>query len=186
MNFREWLSESESRVFRIDPTKVDDFASNPKTYYFTQSYSGAVDDTSRPPEWAGGEHGNFSKGLFAGKYNDIISYMIPRDIPWLVAHTHPKPTLYFNGQNLQDIQNYRPYISSFNAEKFEKNTKSQGEYFAENPPKPIKQVQVKDPLRMLKNKYVVIPLQDAQELKDKFQELKEKGADFDAEGMEFT
>lgn len=186
MRFKEWLLESESRVFRIDPTKVSDFASNPKTYYFTKSGSGAVDNTSKPPAWAQGEQGTYRKGLFAGKYHDMISYMIPRDVPWLVAHTQPKPTLYFSSENTADIQNYKPYISSFDASKFEPLSKDgQGEFFAEKPPQPVKQAQIKNPLRILQNKFVVVPVKNAQELKSKLQELKDKNIGVDAEGLDF-
>lgn len=180
---REWYIESSDRVFRVDSEKIPKF--EPQNYYFNKDGSGSVDDTKKPPEWAKGTEGKFRSGLFAGNYNQIISYMIPRHIPWLMQHTSPKPTLYYNNQNRQEMMDYKPWITSFEANKFELLSKDgQGEYFAEKPPQPVKQVQIKNPMRVLENKFILVPLENLEALKNKYQEFKDKNISADAEALE--
>ena len=187
MKFKQWFLENDQRVFRIDPQKIDDFSKNLKTYYFMGPESGSVEDTSKPPEWAKGQQGEFKTGLFTGGYKNILSYLIPRHIPWVIEHTTPKKTLYYNKEDQQEIEGYSPYISSFDPKGFTKlDTSGQGEYFSENPPKPIKQAQIKNPLRILASQFNLVPLRNAAELQNKFREILSQGRSADAEGLEFN
>ena len=184
--FVQCLAENNP-VFRVDPQNIGDFSPQKRTYFFTQQGSGPVQDTSKPPDWAAGQQGEFKRGLFAGDYKDVLSYLIPRQIPWLIHHTKPKKTLYYNLQDQQEIQDYKPYISSFDPKDFTKlDRQGQGEYFSEHPPKPLKQAQIKNPLRILQQQFNLVPLKNLQELQDKYRELARQGQLVDAEGEEFN
>ena len=184
--FAQWLAENKP-VFRVDSQRIDDFSPEKRTYFLTQQGSGPVQDTSRPPDWAAGQQGEFKKGLFAGDYKDVLSYLIPRHLPWLVHHTKPKKTLYYNLEDQQEMQDYRPFLSSFDPKGFTKlDRQGQGEYFSENPPKPLKQAQIRDPLRILGQRFNLVPLKDLRELQDKHRELVMSGQPVDAEGEEFN
>ena len=180
------IIESAGFVFRIDPHQISDFSKSPKTYYFTDAGSGQVDNTAQPPEWAKGAQGQFRTGLFAGPFDQIISYLIPRHIPWLVAHTQPKRTLYYNQEDTGEMQSYAPVISSFRTDQFEQIGKDgQAEYFSDKPPIPSKQSVIKNPLRILQNHFELAPVPNLQALEETFDKLRAANIGVDAENIDF-
>ena len=181
-NFQEWL---ENRVFRIDPEKNDfDDHSKLKQYFFTKNGSGQTDSPNTVPDWGKSMEGSFKTGLFAGKYHDITSYLIPRNLPWILVPTFPKKTIYIRKQDVSSIQRYSPWISSFKQSDFQVlDREGQGEYFAEKPTKAHQQKQIKNNWRVLQSKFNVMPVDD---IMAKHQELKNKNIGFDAEGSMFV
>lgn len=181
--FVEWLKEN---VFRIDPEKRDfEDHSNLRQYFMTQNgESGPVPAPDTVPDWGKSLQGSFKTGLYAGKYHDIVSYLIPRDMPWILVPTNPKKTLYVRKQDIPAIQNYSPWISSFDKSQFQVlGREGQGEYFSEKPPKPSRQAQVKNPWRILQSKFSVQPVDD---IMATHKELVAKKIGFDSEGAIFV
>lgn len=183
MKFSKWL---ENRVFRIDPEKRDfDDHSNLRQYFITQNgESGPVPAPNTVPDWGKSLQGSFRTGLYAGKYHDIVSYLIPREMPWILVPTKPKKTLYIRKQDVPAIQKYSPWISSFKQDDFQTlGREGQGEYFTEKPPEALKQTQIKNTYRLLQNKFIVNPVDN---ILATHKELKDKNIGFDSEGALFV
>lgn len=184
MKFKKWL---QNRVCRADAKKID--FSDPKgmRQYFllgNGNQSGPTPSHNKKPKWAKNKKGKFKTGLYAGKFEDIISYTIPRDIPWLVTHDDSKDKLYIHKKDLARIKKYRPWITCFDKQEFKPlSRKGQGEYFTEKPPVTQKQMEIKDPFSLLKSRFEIVLVDD---LLKKFQELKKKKIKFDAEGDMFV
>lgn len=179
MKFAKWL---ENRVFRIDPEKRDfENHSNLRQYFMTNNgESGPTPSRDVVPDWGKSLQGSFKTGLYAGKYHDIVSYLIPRELPWILVSTNPKKTLYIRKQDVPAIQKYSPWISSFKQSDFEVlGREGQGEYFTEKPPQAQKQTQIKNTWRVLQSKFNVYPVDD---ILATHKELKNKNIGFDAEG----
>ena len=175
--FHEWL---ENRLFRIDPERRNFSIQSLGNYAFVRDGSGRIDDPNNLPSWAKG--GQIKRGLFAGEYSQVLSYMIPRNIPYIVAETGSRPTLYINKKDLQTIQAYRPWISSFNRNLFS-NTGKEGreEYFSDQPSQPLKQTQMKkDPMSMLKKNYDIQLVDDVALVRKR---LDIQGSKYEAEGL---
>lgn len=182
-NFSDWL---ENRLFRVDPERRDfEKHSNLRQYFITnKGESGPVSSPNVIPDWGKSLEGMFKTGLYAGRYHEVISYLIPRELPWIIVPTKPKKTLYIRKQDIKNIQEYSPWISSFNQNDFETlDRDGQGEYFTEKPPKALKQIQIKNPWRILQNNFIVIPVDD---IMDTHKELKNKKIGFDSEGSFFV
>ena len=182
MNFKQWLKIREN-VFRIDPEKRD-FSLQPRHYFITpDGQSGSVPTKDTIPDWGKNLKGVTKTGLYAGKYHDILSYLIPRELPWILVPTTPKKTLYVRDIDVKKIQEYHPWISSFDQNKFQALSRDgQGEFFSEMPPKPIKQIQIKNPYKILNKEFNLIPVKDIVAKND---ELKSKNIGFDSEGEIF-
>jgi hypothetical protein len=150
------------------------------TYAFVQNGSGRIDDPNNLPAWAKG--GQMRRGLFAGKYDQILSYLIPRGIAYVIADGVSKKTLYINQKDLASIKAYRPWVSSFDKASFSDTGKEgRGEYFSDGPGTPVKQAQVKkDPISILQNKYDLRPVDDVRAVLD---DLVRKGVNHEAEGL---
>lgn len=179
MRFGEWL---ENRVFRIDPERRDfEDHSGLRQYFMTnKGESGPTPSRDVVPDWGRSLEGSFKTGLYAGKYHDVVAYLIPRDMPWILVPTNPKKTLYVRKQDVPSIQRYSPWISAFKQNDFQMlGREGQGEYFAERPPKAHRQVQVKNAWRLLQAKFDVRTVDD---INATYKELKAKNVGFDAEG----
>jgi len=181
MKFNKWL---ENRVFRIDPEKRDfDDHSNLRQYFVTQNGESGPAPSGVVPDWGKSLKGSFKTGLYAGKYHDIVSYLIPRELPWILVPTSPKKTLYVRKQDVSLIQKYSPWISSFKQSDFETlGREGQGEYFTEKPPKAVKQVRIKNAWKVLQSKFLVYAVDD---ILATHKELVTKKIGFDSEGEIF-
>lgn len=92
--FSDWL---EGRVFRVDPDRRNfEDHSGLRQYFMTQTgQSGPVSLPDTIPNWGKSLKGSFRRGLYAGKYHDVVSYFIPRELPVdTSAHFSKKNTLY--------------------------------------------------------------------------------------------
>jgi hypothetical protein len=187
MKFNEWL---ENRVFRIDAEKRD-FGdhSNLRQFYITNNgESGPTSAPNEVPNWAqtpqGPTPGRFRSGAFAGKYHNIVSYLIPRKMPWILVPTKPKKTLYIRQQDVQVVKDYKPWISAFKKTDFEElGREGQGEFFTEKPPVAHKQSQIKDTWRLLQNNFSLQPVSD---ILATHKQLMAQNIGFDAEGEIFV
>ena len=182
MNFKTWLKIREN-IFRIDPEQRD-FSQQLRHYFITpDGQSGSVPTKDTIPDWGKNLKGVIKTGLYAGKYHDILSYLVPRELPWILVPTTPKKTLYVRDIDVKKIQEYRPWISSFDQNKFQSLSRDgQAEFFSEMPPKPIKQIQIKNPYKIINKEFNLIPVKDIVAKND---ELKSKNIGFDSEGEIF-
>lgn len=183
MNFKKWFDQ---RVCRADAEKLD--FRNPagmQQYFIAKNGdSGATPNYNEKPLWAINKKGKFKTGLFAGRFEDIISYLIPRDIPWLVVHDTPKDKLYLHKKDLPKIKKYKPWITCFDEKEFKRlGRDGQGEFFTEKPPKSQERVKINDPLTLLEKRFTIKLVDD---LLQKSKELKKKKIGFDAEGTMFV
>lgn len=183
MSFRKWF---DRRVCRADAKKIDFSDPDGMQQYFVAKNgdSGATPYHNKKPSWAKNKKGEFKTGLFAGRFEDIISYLIPRDIPWLVVHGSPKDTLYLHKKDLAGIRKYRPWITCFDEKEFKPLQKDgQGEFFTEKPPESQEQIQINDPLSLLEKRFKIKTVDDLLQIS---KELKKKKIGFDAEGTMFV
>lgn len=175
--FHEWLEN----LFRVDRERLD-FSNQDSlgNYAFVRNGSGRVDDPNNLPAWAKG--GQMRRGLFAGRYKQVLSYMIPRNIPYVVAGSGARPTLYLNKKDLPAIKSYRPWLSSFEKGDFSDTGKDgREEYFSEKPGRPIRQAQMKkDPISILQKNYEIQLVDDVALIR---KDLDARGVDNEAEGL---
>jgi hypothetical protein len=187
--FFEYL---EGRLWRVDPSRVSDFGSNIRSYAILKGSggSGAYDPyVDEEPEWLKGNEYDVRRGLFATDYKRALAYLIPRDVPWIrygVNRNNGKPILYLDYKDSPRINSYRPYLHSFDMDGFEKldtgdDPDKAGEYFSENPPKPVIKRRVNNVLDYLRKFYVVKFVNDLVGLSKR---MEEAGKDFESEGIE--
>lgn len=180
----------EKYVYRID-SKQRNFGdqSNHRQFYITHTgESGPTSTPNQVPDWAqtpqGTTPGSFKSGIFAGKYHNIVSYLIPRQLPWILVPTNPKKTLYIRQQDIPAIKDYKPWISTFKQSDFEElGREGQGEYFTEKPPTPHKQSQIQNAWRLLQSNFSVQPVNDILATQ---KQLIAQNIGFDAEGEIFV
>jgi hypothetical protein len=191
-SFNEWLENREVSNFvsRIDAEKRDfGNQSNNREFYITRDgESGPTSARNEVPNWAqtpqGPIPGSFKSGIFAGKYHNIVSYLIPRKMPWILVPTKPKKTLYIRQQDVQVVKDYKPWISTFKKTDFEElGREGQGEFFTEKPPTAHKQAQVKNTWRLLQNNFLLKPVSD---ILSTHKQLMAQNIGFDAEGEIFV
>ena len=187
--FFEYL---EGMVWRVDPNRVSDFGSNIRSYAILKGSggSGAYDPSvDEEPEWLKGNEYDVRRGLFATDYKRALAYLIPRDVSWIrygVNRNNGKPILYLDYKDSPRINSYRPYLHSFDMDGFEKldtgdDPDQAGEYFSENPPKPVIKRRVNNVLDYLRKFYVVKFVNDLVGLSKR---MEEAGKDFESEGIE--
>jgi hypothetical protein len=183
--FFEYL---EGMVWRVDPNRVSDFGSNKRSYAILKGDggSGAYDPSvDEEPVWAKGKEYDVRRGMFATDYKRVLAYLIPRDVSWIrygIDSVEGKPTLYLDSKDRRQINSYRPYLSSFDMEGFEKlgTGEAAGEYFSENPPKPVNTKRVTTVLNTLRRFYVVKFVRDLVGFGNR---MHKEGKHFESEGL---
>jgi len=183
--FFEYL---EGMVWRVDPNRVSDFGSNKRSYAILKGdgVSGAYDPSvDEEPVWAKGKEYDVRRGMFATDYKRVLAYLIPRDVSWIrygIDSVEGKPTLYLDSKDRRQINSYRPYLSSFDMEGFEKlgTGEAAGEYFSENPPKPVNTKRVTTVLNTLRRFYVVKFVRDLVGFGNR---MHKEGKHFESEGL---
>ena len=183
--FFEYL---EGRVWRVDPNRVSDFGSNMRSYAILKGDggSGAYDPSvDEEPVWAKGKEYAVRKGMFGTDYKRVLAYLIPRDVSWIrygVNSVDGKPILYLDSKDRRQINSYRPYLSSFDKEGFEKlgTGEAAGEYFSENPPKSMSTKRVTTVLNTLRRFYVVKFVRDLVGFGNR---MHKEGKHFESEGL---
>ncbi len=150
--FRQYLNEA-GRLFRFDDKSV---APKAQTYAFSPENlgSGNVQNTAG---WTPPESWTREKGLFAGKYHDVLPYAVPRSTRWIKTGKRTKdtkPTIHFSEEDREAIEAHRPTISKYNIRQGFKQTQP-GEFFApgEVAPSLISQETIENPLEHIKKHY---------------------------------
>ena len=171
--FRGSISEAAfpKYVTRIDMTPIEDFESGMKTYYGTDDWheSGLEKKDNFTQEM---------KGLYAGEPHRTALYASGNASKTRFLELNdPKtgqPVVYFDKKDIPRIRNTKTYVSVFDASRFKKLPT--GEYFSENPGKPLKQEEITDPFQyMMNNGWVVRVTDDIQKEFKKAQQLHKAG-----------
>ena len=171
--FRGGISEAVSPkyVTRVDMTPIKDFESGMKTYYGTDDWheSGLEKKDNFTQEM---------KGLYAGEPHRTALYASGNASKTRFLELNdPKtgqPVVYFDKKDIPRIRNTKTYVSVFDASRFKKLPT--GEYFSENPGKPLKQEEITDPFKyMTNNGWVVRVTDDIQKEFKKAQQLHKAG-----------
>jgi len=171
--FRGGISEAVSPkyVTRVDMTPITDFESGMKTYYGTDDWheSGLEKKDNFTQEM---------KGLYAGEPHRTALYASGNASKTRFLELNdPKtgqPVVYFDKKDIPRIRNTKTYVSVFDASRFKKLPT--GEYFSENPGKPLKQEEITDPFKyMTNNGWVVRVTDDIQKEFKKAQQLHKAG-----------
>jgi len=171
--YRGGISEevSPKYVTRVDMTPITDFMSGMKTYYGTDDWheSGLEKKDNFTQEM---------KGLYAGEPHRTALYASGNASKTRFLELNdPKtgqPVVYFDKKDIPRIRNTKTYVSVFDASRFKKLPT--GEYFSENPGKPLKQEEITDPFKyMTNNGWVVRVTDDIQKEFKKAQQLHKAG-----------
>jgi GNAT superfamily N-acetyltransferase len=118
------------------------------------------------------------KGLYAGEPHRTSLYASGNASKTRFLELNdPKtgqPVVYFDKKDIPRIRNTKTYVSVFDASRFKKLPT--GEYFSENPGKPLKQEEITDPFKyMTNNGWVVRVTDDIQKEFKKAQQLHKAG-----------
>jgi len=147
---KESQSNNTQTVIRIDSKPITDFSSNLKPYRHTDDWSQSGIDDGDDSYW---EKNNIktttTKGLFAGDPHRTALYATgnAHETRYVEFTQNGQPIVYFDRKDLPKILGRKTYLTVFDAANFEELPT--GEYFSENPGKPIEQKAIKDPFQYI-------------------------------------
>ena len=167
-------SSTEKYVFRIDNQHIPDFEQQLKTYYHNKDFS-----MSGADDWEGST--GKIQGLYAGTRLFTAPYSTGNaDKTRYVAKYGPgQPIIYFDRKDIPRLRNNRSWLTVFDGSKFKKLPT--GEYFSNNPGKPLKQVEITDPFQWMRDSGWEFKVVD--DLPKVLKQLKLEKAKYGAEGM---
>jgi len=172
-------------VTRIDSGEVKDFDSNMPTYYHTKdwSQSGQFKPGSKIPK-------NFSgkvQGTFAGDPHRTALYATgnANETRYVEFTQNGQPIVYFDKKDLPKMRGRKTYLTVFDAANFKKLPT--GEYFSDNPGKPVKQEPIADPFQYIASQgWIVRTTDDLNKVFKQVQALHKAGKipQYGGEGMD--
>ena len=154
-------SNNTQTVTRIDSKPISDFSSRIKAYKHTDDWSQSGIDTGDDSYW---EKNNIktatTKGLFAGDPHRTALYATgnAHETRFIEFTENDQPIVYFDKKDLPKIRSRKTYLTVFDAADFKKLPS--GEYFSENPGKPIEQTPIKDPFQYITDHGWVVRITD--------------------------
>jgi hypothetical protein len=174
-------------VTRIDSKPVTDFASGLKAYKHTDNWSQSGLDTGDDSYWKNKNlKTNTTKGLFAGDPRRTALYATgnAHETRYVEFTQNGQPIVYFDQKDLPAMRSRKTYLTVFDASDFRQLPT--GEWFSENPGKPIKQVSIGDPFKYIASQGWIVRVTD--DLDKVFKQVKNmhkagKIAQYGAEGM---
>ena len=174
-------------VTRIDSKPVTDFASGLKAYKHTDDWSQSGLDTGDDSYWKNKNlKTNTTKGLFAGDPRRTALYATgnAHETRYVEFTQNGQPIVYFDQKDLPAMRSRKTYLTVFDASNFRQLPT--GEWFSENPGKPIKQVPIGDPFKYIASQGWIVRVTD--DLDKVFKQVKNmhkagKIAQYGAEGM---
>jgi hypothetical protein len=174
-------------VTRIDSKPVTDFASGLKAYKHTDDWSQSGLDTGDDSYWKNKNlKTNTTKGLFAGDPRRTALYATgnAHETRYVEFTQNGQPIVYFDQKDLPAMRSRKTYLTVFDASDFKQLPT--GEWFSENPGKPIKQVPIGDPFKYIASQGWIVRVTD--DLDKVFKQVKNmhkagKIAQYGAEGM---
>lgn len=152
-SFKQYITEA-GKLYRFDDKQIipsaQDYATSPEG-----TESGRV-----TPYWQPPSNWKRSKGLFAGKYHDVLPYAVPRATRWIITGKRTKdtkPTIYFSESDREAIMSHKPTVSQYNVRQGFKKSQDGIEYFVQGDkaPSPISQKTIENPLEHIQKHYNV-------------------------------
>ena len=174
-------------VTRIDSREIKDFGSNLKNYKHTDDWSQSGLDTGDDSYWKNKNlKTNTTKGLFAGDPRRTALYATgnAHETRYVEFTQNGQPIVYFDQKDLPAMRSRKTYLTVFDASNFRQLPT--GEWFSENPGKPIKQMPIGDPFKYIASQGWIVRVTD--DLDKVFKRVKNmhkagKIAQYGAEGM---
>jgi hypothetical protein len=174
-------------VTRIDSNPITDFGSSLKAYKHTDDWSQSGVDTGDDSYWKNKNlKTNTTKGLFAGDPKRTALYATgnAHETRYVEFTQNGQPIVYFDRKDLPAMRSRKTYLTVFDASDFRQLPT--GEWFSENPSKPIKQVPIGDPFKYIASQGWIVRITD--DLDKVFKQVKNmhkagKIAQYGAEGM---
>ena len=174
-------------VTRIDSKPITDFASSLKAYKHTDDWSQSGVDTGDDSYWKNKNlKTNTTKGLFAGDPKRTALYATgnAHETRYVEFTQDGQPIVYFDRKDLPAMRSRKTYLTVFDANDFRQLPT--GEWFSENPSKPIKQGPIGDPFKYIASQGWIVRVTD--DLDKVFKQVKKmhkagKIAQYGAEGM---
>jgi hypothetical protein len=174
-------------VTRIDSKPITDFGSGLKAYKHTDDWSQSGLDTGDDSYWKNKNlKTNTTKGLFAGDPRRTALYATgnAHETRYVEFTQNGQPIVYFDQKDLPAMRSRKTYLTVFDAGDFRQLPT--GEWFSENPGKPIKQVPIGDPFKYIASQGWIVRVTD--DLDKVFKQVKNmhkagKIAQYGAEGM---
>jgi len=174
-------------VTRIDSKPITDFGSSLKAYKHTDDWSQSGVDTGDDSYWKNKNlKTNTTKGLFAGDPKRTALYATgnAHETRYVEFTQNGQPIVYFDRKDLPAMRSRKTYLTVFDASDFRQLPT--GEWFSENPSKPIKQVPIGDPFKYIADQGWIVRVTD--DLDKVFKQVKNmhkagKIAQYGAEGM---
>jgi hypothetical protein len=180
MRAHEFLNESATNtVTRIDSRPIGDFSKNMQTYYHTDDYSSSGQynkDTPVPKEYTGK-----MTGVYAGTplFTALYATGNAHQTRYVAKYSPGQPIVYFDRKDVPRLKSNHAYLTVFDAANFKKLPT--GEYFSNNPGKPIKQTSIADPFGYIESQGWQIEYSD--DLAAELKRLQDEGVKFGSEGM---
>jgi hypothetical protein len=177
----------DATVTRIDSKPITDFSSALKAYKHTDDWSQSGLDTGDDSYWKNKNlKTNTTKGLFAGDPRRTALYATgnAHETRYVEFTQNGQPIVYFDKKDLPKIRSRKTYLTVFDASNFRQLPT--GEWFSENPGKPIKQMPIGDPFKYIASQGWIVRVTD--DLDKVFKQVKKmhkagKIAHYGAEGM---
>ena len=174
-------------VTRIDSKPITDFGSSLKAYKHTDDWSQSGVDTGDDSYWKNKNlKTNTTKGLFAGDPKRTALYATgnAHETRYVEFTQNGQPIVYFDQKDLPAMRSRKTYLTVFDANDFRQLPT--GEWFSENPGKPIKQISIGDPFKYIASQGWIVRVTD--DLDKVFKQVKNmhkagKIAQYGAEGM---
>ena len=180
------LTEGKT-VTRIDSKQISDFGSNLKTYKHTDDWTQSGIDNGDDSYWTKrGINPKSTKGLYAGDPHRTALYATgnANETRYVEYEENGQPVVYFDKKDLPAIRSRKTYLTVFDAGNF-KHLPT-GEYFSDNPGKPIEQKPIGDPFKYIASQGWQIRITDNLEKVFKQIQAKHKAGKighYGAEGM---
>ena len=183
---KQGLTEGAT-VTRIDSNPITDFGPSLKAYKHTDDWSQSGVDTGDDSYWKNKNlKTNTTKGLFAGDPKRTALYATgnAHETRYVEFTQDGQPIVYFDRKDLPAMRSRKTYLTVFDASDFRQLPT--GEWFSENPGKPIKQVPIGDPFKYIASQGWIVRVTD--NLDKVFNQVKNmhkagKIAQYGAEGM---
>jgi hypothetical protein len=184
----EGISNSPQTVTRIDSQKIKDFGSNLKNYKHTDDWSQSGIDTGDDSYWQKKNlKTNTTKGVFAGDPHRTALYATgnAHETRYVEFTQNGQPIVYFDKKDLPKMRGRKTYLTVFDAANFKELPT--GEYFSENPGKPLKQTVINDPFQYIADQgWIVRVTDDLNKVFKQVQSMHKNGKiqQYGAEGMD--
>ncbi len=192
MGGQEGVAEDNSNgpqtVTRIDSQQIKDFGSNLKNYKHTDDWSQSGIDTGDDSYWQKKNlKTNDTKGLFAGDPHRTALYATgnAHETRYVEFTQNGQPIVYFDKKDLPKMRGRKTYLTVFDAANFKELPT--GEYFSENPGKPLKQTVINDPFQYIADQgWIVRVTDDLNKVFKQVQSMHKNGKiqQYGAEGMD--